>query len=295
MVTAVIVTYDSAALLPACLEAAARFTDEVIVVDNASSDASVAIARGDPRVRVIANSTNRGFAAACNQGIAASSSGHVLLLNPDAVLRTPVQPLAESGAGCAAGLLEGADGKPQSGFTVRRFPTPWTLVLETLGLNRIWPSNPANRRYRCLDLDLSRAQEVEQPAGALLMVRRDVWTELGGFDERFHPVWFEDVDFLLRARKAGHRAWFDPAVAAIHHGGHSVNAIDPGRRLQHWYGNLLRFGLKHFDPWQVRVLGGAVLLGCLVRFVAGYRGCAKVIYLAGTYLLYGRTVRSRGN
>lgn len=293
MVTAVIVTHNSASFLPACLEAAVRFTDEVIVVDNASSDGSVGTAQNHP-VRVIANPTNRGFAGGCNQGIAAASGEHVLLLNPDAVLRTPVLPLVESGAGCAAGRLEDADGKPQTGFTVRRFPTPWTLVFESLGLNRVWPSNPVNRRYRCHDLDLDRAQEVEQPAGALLMVRRDVWRELGGFDERFHPVWFEDVDFLLRASMAGHRTWYDPAVAAIHHGGHSVNAIDAGRRLQYWYGNLLKFGSKHFNPWQIRIVGGAVLLGCLFRLVAGYRGCAKVIDLASTYLLYGRTVRDEG-
>jgi GT2 family glycosyltransferase len=244
---------------------------------------------------VVANPTNRGFAGGCNQGIAAAVHEHVLLLNPDAVLRTPVTPLVESGAGCSAGRLEDALGKPQAGFTVRRFPTPATLAFEALGLNRLWPSNPVNRRYRCADLDLDRAQEVEQPAGALLMVRRDVWRDLGGFDERFHPVWFEDVDFLLRAKRAGHRVWYDPAVRATHHGGHSVNTLPAPTRLQHWYGNLLKFGAKHFTPWQVRAVGGAVLAGCLLRFAAGYRGCATVVKLACTYLLYGRTVRIEGN
>ncbi len=74
-----------------------------------------------------------------------------------------------------------------------------------LGLNRLWPGNPVNRRYRCLDLDLEAAADVEQPAGAFLLIRRDAWQALGGFDEGFHPIWFEDVDFLKRARDAGYR------------------------------------------------------------------------------------------
>ena len=67
----------------------------------------------------------------------------------------------------------------------------------------MWPGNPVNRRWRCHDLDLSVAQDVEQPAGACLLVRGSVWQELGGLDERFHPLWFEDVDFCQRLKQRG--------------------------------------------------------------------------------------------
>src|SRR5271165_2351861 len=88
----VIVTYNSASVIGACLDAALPTAAALVVVDNASSDATVpeAARRG---VRLIANSTNRGFAAAVNQGIAVLDSPYILLLNPDAVLLTGLEPL----------------------------------------------------------------------------------------------------------------------------------------------------------------------------------------------------------
>ena len=65
--------------------------------------------------------------------------------------------------GAAAGKLTGSQGRPQTGFSVRRFPTPLSLSFEVLGLDRIWPANPVNRRYRCLDLNLEAPADVEQP------------------------------------------------------------------------------------------------------------------------------------
>ncbi len=94
---------------------------------------------------------------------------------------------------------------PQSGFTIRRFPTPAALIFELFGINRLWPSNPVNRHYRYLDRDLDQPGPVEQPAGAFLMTRRDVWESLHGFDESFHPVWFEDVDYCKRASGSGYQ------------------------------------------------------------------------------------------
>src|SRR5262249_29538696 len=150
-------------------------------------------------VRLLANSANRGFAAAVNQGFAVSSSTYVLLLNPDVTIDSSLEPLRKAcdlpGSAGAGGRLLGVDRRPQIGFMVRGLPTPATLILEALLLNRIWPGNPVNRQYRCLDRDYSVLGEVEQPAGAFLMVRRAVWQELDGLDEGFFPVWFEDVDF----------------------------------------------------------------------------------------------------
>jgi hypothetical protein len=197
---AIVVTYNSEAEIGPCLDAALRHTERVVVVDNASSDGTLGEVRKRPGVSLISNAENRGFAAAANQGMKALDVPFLLLLNPDAALETGVEPLAEAcgqtGVGASAGKLVDVEGRPQSGFSVRRLPTPAALAFEVLGLNRIWRRNPVNRRYRCLDLDLDTPADVEQPAGAFLMIRRDVWQELGGFDEQFHPVWFEDVDML---------------------------------------------------------------------------------------------------
>jgi GT2 family glycosyltransferase len=75
-------------------------------------------------------------------------------------------------------------------------------------------------------LDLERPAEVEQPAGAFLMLRREVWHELGGFDEGFHPLWFEDVDFARRARNRGYRFLYTPLAVAAHRGGYSAEALN---------------------------------------------------------------------
>ncbi|SPE43521.1 hypothetical protein SBA3_960004 [Candidatus Sulfopaludibacter sp. SbA3] len=186
----IIVTYNSAAEIGACLDAALASGANVVVVDNASRDGTIAeVARRG--VRLIANGENRGFAAAVNQGFQVLSSPYVLLLNPDAILQSSLEPLRQAcnlpGSAGAGGRLVDLEGRPQLGFMVRRLPTPAALALEALLLNRVWPNNPVNRRYRALDLDPDRPSAVEQPAGAFLMVRRKVWEQLGGFDEEFRP------------------------------------------------------------------------------------------------------------
>ncbi|MEZ5402626.1 MAG: glycosyltransferase family 2 protein [Bryobacteraceae bacterium] len=286
-VTAVVVTYNSERCIGECLRAAVPRVGRVVVVDNASGDGTVAAAMAIPEVKVIANAENRGFAAAANQGVVAAGARFILLLNPDAVLETSVEPLAaacrQPGIAAATGMLVGVDGKPQKGFSVRRFPTPGALVCESLGLNRVWPGNPWNRRYRCLDLDLNVPQTVEQPAGALLLFRRDLWERLGGLDQRFQPLWFEDVDFLHRLRQAGYTAYYDPFVRATHSGGHSIPSLGEGERQYFWYGNLLKYAAKHFGSWGLRATAAAVMLGSAGRgllTVSG--GYGAVIRLAGS-------------
>ena len=146
---------------------------------------------------------------------------------------------------------------------------PATLVCELFGLNRLWPSNPLNRRYRYLDRDLNQPGPVDQPAGAFFMVRQDVWKKLGGFDEQFYPVWFEDVDFCRRATDAGYQIDYVPSVVARHQGGHSVIQILPGPRASYWCVSLLRYAAKHYSPLAFRGICAAIVLSSLPRMVAG--------------------------
>ena len=266
----VIVTHNSAEYLAACLESALERTPNVVVVDNLSTD-STCEAAGRYPVQVIANKTNKGFAAAVNQGVSALKTSTILILNPDARLLTPLTPMLDRlnqqpKTGAVGGRLQDEHGNDQSGFAIRRFPTPASLIFECLGLNRLWPGNPVNKRYRALDADLSVAQEAEQPAGAFLLFPRDVWQSLGGFDERFHPLWFEDVDFLRRVSNAGYRIWYEPAARAAHSGGHSIRSLQPSDRQRFWYGNLLRYASIHFDSdFAVRLLALSVLFGVGMR------------------------------
>jgi GT2 family glycosyltransferase len=295
----VVVTHNSAAEIASCIEAAKRASAEIVVVDNASADSTVEQARR-LGVAVIANPENRGFAAAVNQGIRAIRSDQILLLNPDAILTSPIAHLAavcaRPEAGAAGGKLTAPDGSPQRGFNVRRLPTPAALAFEVLLINRLWPRNPVNWHYRCYDLSLDEAARVEQPAGALLMFRREVWELVGGFDESFYPLWFEDVDFCKRLEAKGYYLYYDPQVTAVHQGGHSIRKITFEKREVYWYGNLLRYGFKHFTTWAARCLCLAVIAGSMLRAAAGIvagrsftplRVYGRVIGLAGKYLLFG--------
>jgi N-acetylglucosaminyl-diphospho-decaprenol L-rhamnosyltransferase len=267
----VIVTYNSAAEIGACLDAALATGAEIVVVDNASSDGTVEEVRRRG-VRLIANSDNRGFAAATNQGFVVLQRPYVLLLNPDAVLKTDLQPLIRAcdmpGAAGAGGKLIDSEGRPQIGFMARNLPTATTLVLESLLLNRICPNNPVNRRYRGLGLDYSKQLAVEQPAGAFLMIRRSVWEEVGGFDEGFYPLWFEEVDFCRRAADRGYRMHYEPEAVAKHTGGHSLGALALGARRFYWYRSLLKYSAKHFGSRGFRAVCLAVAAGSVLRGIA---------------------------
>jgi len=294
----VVVTYNSAEVIERCLDSCGDLP--VVVIDNASGDGTRELA-GRRDVTLIANAANRGFAGAVNQGVTALGTELILLLNPDAELTSPIDELelacTEAGVGLAAGKLVNEAGEAQKGFTLRRFPTPETLVLEVLGINRVLASNPVNRRYRCLDLDLDRAGEVEQPPGAFLMFRREVWQRLGGFDTQFQPLWFEDVDFCKRARDLGLKIRYVPRVTARHRGGHSIAGLEWSCREVYWYVSLLKYASKHFRPSGYRRVTAAVMLGSMFRTAVamvrrrsfrpiGVYG--KISRLAGRGLISGR-------
>jgi hypothetical protein len=263
----VVVTYNSAEVIERCLDSCGDL--QAIVVDNASGDDTCVKVRRRPSVTLIANTRNQGFAKAVNQGVEALTTDLVLLLNPDTELTTGIEDLeaacSESGTGLASGKLLNDVGQAQLGFTLRRFPTARTLIFEVLGINRLLPNNPVNRRYRCLDLDLNETNDVEQPPGAFLMFRREVWQRLGGFDTQFDPVWFEDVDFCKRARDLGLKIRYVPQVTARHQGGHSIAGVEWACREVYWYVSLLKYASKHFRPHEYRRVTAAVMLGSLFR------------------------------
>jgi N-acetylglucosaminyl-diphospho-decaprenol L-rhamnosyltransferase len=244
---------------------------KIVVIDNNSTDDTFeeAAASGLEPIR-LSNSHNVGFAGAVNQAAKFAEGDVLVLLNPDTIatagsLDKLADALRVTTAGAAGGLLVGTDGLPQTGFTVRRFPTIGSMLAEVLLLNRAWPSNPWNVRYRCLDLDYQIAQEVEQPAGACLAVKRQAWDEINGFDEGFFPVWFEDVDFCRRLRNKGWTIVYRPDAIFSHSGGHSVGRIAFRDQQAYWYKNLVRYFAKHHGRAQTAILRVGITLGLLLR------------------------------
>ena len=290
--SAVIVTYNSAGALRSCLASILNNPDwEIIVVDNASSDDPAQVVAEFPLVRFLRNGTNRGFAAAANLGAKLASGDVIVLLNPDVIaeagaLDRLAAAVATEGGGAAGGALVDTGGRPQRGFQFRRFPTLGAMLAEVLLVNRIWPGNPWNRRYRCFDFDDSRPQFVDQPAGACLAVRREAWESIGGFDESFYPVWFEDVDFCRRLANRGWKIAYCPEARFTHVGGHSVSKLPFRDKQAFWYANTLRYFSKHHGRLRTAILRAGILAGLALRSVAcligaGPRGVPRKETLAG--------------
>lgn len=204
--TVVIVTYNSAAVLTACATALARSTYrdyEIIVVDNASRDASIAVAQvAFAGATILTNAENRGFAAAVNQGVAAGSGHVVVTLNPD----TEVQPewlgalvarlMDDARVGVVGSVIVDADG----------------VLAHTGGI-----IDPVTWRTDHVRGGFTDTGAVDFVTGAGMAMRRSDWQELGGFDESFFPAYFEDVDLCLRVRARGLWCVVEPAATLLHH------------------------------------------------------------------------------
>jgi N-acetylglucosaminyl-diphospho-decaprenol L-rhamnosyltransferase len=268
----VIITYNSRDAIGPCLESCLKLPNvQLLVVDNNSTDGTVEEVKRR-NVPLLANATNRGFAAAANQGFALLDTEHVLLLNPDCEISGSIEglitALGSPDVAAAGGCLLHADGSVQNGFNVRSFPTGVTLAFEVLGLNRIWPGNAVNHRYR-MRPSTDAVSQVDQPAGAFLMIKRAAWKQLGGFDEQFHPIWFEDVDFCRRLLLANYRIVYVPGAVAKHIGGHSTKQISWELRELYWYGSLLRYAAKHYKAGERGLVSLAVMAACIPRTAVG--------------------------
>ena len=267
-----IVNWNDRDRLARCLAALSNLDAEILVVDNASSDGSAEMVSSRyPRVHLLASASNLGFGAGVNAAARVATSAYLLMLNPDVTAE------AESVAALAgfldehpriaavAGVLVGPDGRPQHGWNVRRLPTPLAIVSELLLVDRVWPRNPVTVRHHALDLDPRCAAEVEQPAGACLMIRRSSFEAVGGFDERFHPAWFEDVDLCARLRDAGARLFYLPTARFRHDGGSSVEKLSRREAAWFYYRNLLRYADKHWGGLRLVAIRVALAFGMALR------------------------------
>lgn len=268
----IVVCHNSAEHIEKCLRSLIGTPDwRVLIIDNNSQDDTVAKARRvSPEIQVVVNAQNLGFAAAVNQGLRTADSDLALILNPDVSAdSTALEEISNAfigpEIGAIGGRLCGEDRRPQVGFAIRGFPSLGSALAEVLLLNRLWPRNPWNRKYRGLDLDYMQTQEIEQPPGACLAVRRSAWKDVDGFDESFFPVWFEDVDFCRRLHDHGWKILYCPSAIFVHAGGHSVGLLHFRDRQAYWYGNLLLYFSKHESRLACIFLRVGIVTGLLLR------------------------------
>ncbi len=235
--------------LASIYDAPPPFDYEVIVVDNASPDGSAsAVADRFPQVNLIANVDNNGYAKGNNQAIECAKGAYILLLNPDVLL--PVGGLAKvvafmdehSDAGALGVRQVHLDGRLQR--SVRGFPTPLAVCCELLGLSRLFPRNTVFGAYRMTTFDYAHVAEVDQPMGTFLLLRRAVVEQIGGLDEAF-PIFFNEVDWCLRCKRADWKIFFTPEVEIVHYGGASTAQVGAAMAWESRRG-LLQFYAKHY-------------------------------------------------
>lgn len=220
----------------------------VVVIDNGSADGSVEMVRAEfPDVRLIKNQTNRGFAAAVNQGLAQHSSGHVALINCDLKLEPETirtlldwfQRLPQ--VGIAGPMLRYEDESLQP--SVKRFPRWQDLALVLSKLPNLIPG--IAQRYQAADFNYSKTQVVDQVMGSCFLIRDELLKVLPRFDEQYF-IWFEEVDYCLTAKALGWQTLYVAEAQAIHGRGQSFQQ-HPVTTKQRFLRQSIRYYVrKHF-------------------------------------------------
>lgn len=241
--------------------------NDVIVIDNNSSDDSLDLVEGIKNscpfsLRIIRNSENNGFSAACNQGAKCCEGDYLLFLNPDTrlfpnSLSVPLRYM-EDPENCDVGIcgIQLIDEDGAVSHSCARFPTVRIFLAQALGLNKLRWFRAWSQRMG--EWDHAESREVDQVIGAFFLIRRSVFEGLQGFDERFF-VYFEEVDASYRARLAGWRSVYLANAQAFHAGGGTSKQVK-GTRLFYSLRSRLLYGFKHFSLLRAWALVGVTLL-----------------------------------
>jgi GT2 family glycosyltransferase len=260
----IVVNWNRRDLLRACLRSLARQTGvcpEVIVVDNGSSDGSIALMETEfPRVALIRNTTNRGFCAANNQGIQAANGRFIALLNND----------AEADGRWLSELLRVFDGRPDVGMAASKilvYADPRRI--DKAG-HLIWPDGQnRGRGTGAWDTgQFDREEEVLCPDGCAAMYRKAMLDRIGGFDEDFF-AYADDAELGLRGRIAGWKCVYNPRAVVLHHRGATLGVASV-HRLTLIERNRVLLAFKLF-PWSLLWLNGYYYAR---RLLAGIRAAS---------------------
>lgn len=252
----IIVNWNSDKLLLECVKSIKDainylFTlNKLIIVDNNSQDSSLAGIEGlDLPLLVIRNKANLGFSKACNQGAKNSEADFILFLNPDTKLfnnslSEPILFLSKE-ENKNVGIV-GVQLKDEFGNISRncaRFPTPYNLIYASLGLDKIFPK--IFPPHFMVEWDHKESRFVDQVMGSFFFVRRSLFNQLQGYDERFF-VYYEDLDFSYRASKLGYKSYY-LASAQIYHEGGGTSKNVKANRLAYVLHSKLLYSKKHFS------------------------------------------------
>jgi GT2 family glycosyltransferase len=286
----VIVTYNSAGTIERCLaslQPQLRQSDEVFVVDNASTDVGPgSIHLRHPGLRIIRNVKNVGFARACNQAIRIATGRFILLLNPDtqldagAIARAVGYLRSHPDAGVLGAKVRLQDGRVDPAAH-RSFKQVGTYFYKVLGLSRLFPRHPRFGRYYLSHRRLNHVSEVDSVVGAFLLIRSQVVDAIGLLDERFF-MYCEDEDWCWRAKCAGWRVVYHPGVVVRHQKGSSARQA-PLRTLYHWHRSTYLYHRKNIAPTYAAPVNLGVYSGLIA--VLGARVVRQLAARSALWLL----------
>jgi GT2 family glycosyltransferase len=284
LISVVIVNYNAGPLLAECVNSALPLTSEILIIDNASSDSSIEQCErqflSEPKLKIVRNSANLGFAVACNIGANLANGDYILFLNPDCDLAaTAISELlqafqANATVGMVGGLLTNLDGSEQGGGR-RAVPTPWRSLVRAFGLSRFsgrWPRLFFDFHLHKQPLP-EHAIEVEAISGACMMVSRAAMQDVGEWDEGYF-LHCEDLDWCMRFRQKGWKILFVPSARITH----ALGVCGRSRPVfveWHKHKGMMRFYSKFFRHQYPGVLMGLVAVGVWLRF-----GLIAVYYTA---------------
>ena len=276
-VSVITVNFNAGSHLLDCVRSVlAAAAAEVIVVDNGSTDGSLVALRAvwgaDPRVRILENGANLGFARANNRALPIASGDYLLFLNPDCVvpptaldrMRDVMEQHPRTGmAGC---LLVNPDGTEQAGCR-RDLPTLSTAFARALGLSRLARRGRGPFRDYVLRGQplLDSPTDVEAISGAFMFVRRTALQEVGPLDEAYF-LHCEDLDWCMRFRQSGRPVLFVPDVRVVHDKGRCSRAT-PVRVLWHMHRGMVRYYRKFFRHLYPAPMLWIVTAAVAARFV----------------------------
>ncbi len=260
-VSIIIVSWNVRELLKANLallfEHKTRHAFEVIVVDNGSNDGTARMIRETfPAVHLIQNDANRGFAFACNQALRAARGAVFILFNPDMLMGEGAIDhafdtlLAHKDTGVLGVKLVGSDGSIVP--SVRRDPSLPDQLAILLKLPHLFAR--LTDRYLARDFDYSRSQNVEQIRGSFFAFRRDVMERVGALDADNFFVWYEEVDYCRRVRKAGYRVWYSAQVACTDLVGQGFKQQSVRVKQARFSRSMAHYFRKWHKPWQAWII-----------------------------------------
>lgn len=279
----IIVNYNVKYFLEQCLHsvfaASKNIETEVFVVDNNSVDGSCAmIAEKFPKVHLVENKTNTGFAKANNQAIRISSGQYILLLNPDTIVEEntfeKVIAFMDSHADAGGLGVKMIDGKgnylPES---KRGFPSPMVAFYKIFGLSRLFPHSRKFNQYYMGHLSADKIAEVDVLAGAFMLMRRETLDKVGLLDEDYF-MYGEDIDLSYRIIKGGYKNYYFPETTIIHYKGESTKKGSVNY-VRMFYNAMIIFARKNLSPKNATIFSLAINLA---------------IYFRGALALIGRFV-----